>query len=261
MERKDDIYPMSWRTRFRCARVVLNYVIFTVGGSFISLCIMLMRPLPEKVRLSYACRLLHHGWRLLCFCMHQTRNINVQIQNKERLKDLRSCVIVANHPSLIDIVILTASIPNCMMLAKAQLLRWPFLRPILRTVCLCSDIDPQIMMAQADKALHEGYNLIIFPEGTRTTIGKEGAWKRGAFQIAAHCQVPVLPIRLDLNQPFLCKETPWWYAGRTCTRYDITVHEVVTPQSLGLPEDVSYHKAAEGMRRYTQELLMGKRQG
>lgn len=156
------------------------------------------------------------------------------------MERLRSSIIVANHPSLIDVVILASIIPRCMLIVKPSLLRWPFLRPILRSLCIVNNGDSTTMLGQAQDAISQGYSIIVFPEGTRTTPGKKNKLQRGAFHLAIRSGVPIVPIRINTSQPFLTKEVPWWYVGKHCPVFTLELQPPVmaTPSAHPHPEAI-----------------------
>lgn len=112
-------------------------------------------------------------------------------------KNLRSTVIVANHPSLIDIVILISAVPHPDCIVAGRLFNNFWLRKIVGPLFVSSFANPEELLERCQKSLHDGNNMIIFPEGTRTrpeTLGKP--LKRGAAQIALRAGADILPIHI-----------------------------------------------------------------
>lgn len=115
----------------------------------------------------------------------------------QKYKDLRSTVIVANHPSLIDIVVLISAVPHPDCIVAGRLFNNFWVRTIVGQLFVSSSADPEVLLERCRKSLHDGNNMIIFPEGTRTrpeTAGKP--LKRGAAQIALRACADVLPIHI-----------------------------------------------------------------
>lgn len=208
--------PWAW---IRCVSAILNYTVFAIGGSVISLLILPSMLLGRHIARRWGCFLLHHGWRFMVFVLRTTGIIRLQACGFEHARELRGCVVVANHPTLIDPVILVSLIPHSLPMAKGALRRLVFLRPIFSTICLMNDEDPAVLLRDAQEALERGYNIIIFPEGTRTTPGVYRPLRRGSARMALTGGGDIQPVRLDTSEPFLSKETPWWYAGRQRVTY------------------------------------------
>lgn len=219
---------MSFTTRIRCILAVIDYFIFGLGGLCVSCILLLLHPFFPKKQLLLSSKVLQYSWKGMCLLLRSTWNLRLHAPQKKEMEQLSSSIIVANHPSLIDVVILTAIIPRCILIVKPALLRWPFLRPILQRLCIVNNGDTQNMLPQAQQFLERGYNIIIFPEGTRTTPGKTNKLHRGAFHLAIRSGAPIVPIRIETSQPFLTKEGPWWYVGEHCPVFTLTLHSPIT---------------------------------
>lgn len=227
MEQK--LPPMSIPTRIRCGLAVFDYFFFGFGGLCVSVILMLLTPFfPEHRRKVLGSKVLQYSWKLKCLLLKCTWNLRLHAPQKKEMEQIRSSIIVANHPSLIDVVILTAIIPKCMLIVKPALMRWPFLRPILRSLCIVNDGNSTTLLERAQSAIEQGFNIIIFPEGTRTTPGKKNKLHRGAFHLAYRSGAPIVPIRIDTSQPFLTKEAPWWYVGEHCPVFTLTLHDAIS---------------------------------
>lgn len=223
---------MSISTRIRCVLAVCDYFLFGLGGSLISLLIMPIQLIaPPNIARRWGCFLVRHSWKLMCLLLHTTRNLDLTIDNAKTLRHLRSRIVVANHPSLIDIVILASQIPNSVLMIKSKLMRWRIFRPIFSTLCIINDRGPQIFFDEASAALKQGFNVIIFPEGTRSTPGVAPRLQRGAFHLAAITGTPLVPIRITTSEPFLTKQTPWWYVGKHCPHFQLEVMPEIPAQT------------------------------
>ena len=233
--------PMSLSTRVRCILAVVCYIAFGIGGSFISLVLLLCFFLPERARVCVGSKVLQYSWKLMCVLMGMTRNLSLRVPDKKKMRAIRGSIVVANHPSLIDVVILTSIIPGSKLVANSKLLRWRFLRPILKGLCITNDTGAELFIEQAKHALDDGFNIIIFPEGTRTTPGKVSKLQRGAFQLALQSGYPLVPIHIHTDGPFLTKEYPWWYVGEHCPHFTLTLGE---PIEALVQEDETRHAAA-----------------
>jgi 1-acyl-sn-glycerol-3-phosphate acyltransferase len=128
---------------------------------------------------------------------------SVRVDGAEGLSDLRApAVLVANHTSEIDGIVLAAAMPiSFAFVAKAELarhagLRWPLAR--LGTLFVVRD-GARSGPSQTDAAarrLRAGDSLLFFPEATfRRTPGLL-PFHRGAFVAAARAGAPVVPIAI-----------------------------------------------------------------
>ena len=89
----------------------------------------------------------------------------ISVTADKSLRSLRGCVVAANHPSRIDVVLITALVPRTLFVAKASLLRNPFMAAVVRNTSLPVD---EHLPEEAVSYLAEGWNILIFPESHET---------------------------------------------------------------------------------------------
>ncbi len=125
-----------------------------------------------------------------------------RIVGRERLPWRGPAVIVANHLSVVDILVLHGLFRPFKWVSKASNFRIPFLGwnmvlngyvPINRGAA----DSARRMMARCRELLREGSPVLFFPEGTRSEDGRLQPFKDGAFRIAREAGVPVIPVALS----------------------------------------------------------------
>ncbi|HEX3694678.1 MAG TPA: lysophospholipid acyltransferase family protein [Polyangia bacterium] len=124
-------------------------------------------------------------------------------------------VMVANHPTLVDVAALTAVYGRVACAAKSILFRTPVVGSILRG---CAYLDGgnggafsgASVVNQALQRLADDIPVLVFPEGTRSPLFGLHPFKRGAFEIACRADVPLLPILIRCDPPALGKGRPWY---------------------------------------------------
>ncbi|MFO7715558.1 lysophospholipid acyltransferase family protein [Desulfosarcina sp.] len=123
---------------------------------------------------------------------------NCRRQVDPAVKSIRGAVIVANHASYLDPILLISLFPQHATIAKRRLFHIPIYGRILRlSGYIPSSADgllDELMLASMEKMpafLSGGGNLIIFPEGTRSRDGGVGPLNAGAFKIARLCKAPI----------------------------------------------------------------------
>jgi 1-acyl-sn-glycerol-3-phosphate acyltransferase len=135
-------------------------------------------------------------------------------------------LILANHPTLIDIVFLMAFVPQADCIVKARLWRNPFTRATVRAAgYIRNDDDGVRVIEDCIASVREGGNLIIFPEGTRTTGDGSINLKRGAAHIAVRAQCNITPVLIRCVPPMLVKGKTWWCLPDCSSRFSIDVKE------------------------------------
>lgn len=111
---------------------------------------------------------------------------------------IRSAVIVCNHLSYLDPLLMIALYRKHKTIVKARFLGLPIFGWIIKKSGYLPDAGEgrytAMMLEQMEtmpKFLASGGNLFVFPEGTRSRDGKLGAFNNGAFKIARLCRAPI----------------------------------------------------------------------
>lgn len=165
-------------------------------------------------------RVLHQSFKVYCRAIHLLRVADVEMTGVERLRDLRGAMIIANHPSLLDVVMIMAAIPNVQCVVKGGLWKNPFFRLTVEGACyIRNDLDPESLIAACVGTLRAGNNLIVFPEGTRTALGQPVRCQRGFANIAVEAEANIQLICISATPPLLHKGNPWWKVPATKTKF------------------------------------------
>ena len=133
---------------------------------------------------------------------------------------LRSSVIVANHLSFLDPILLISLFARQKTVVKKTYFRVPVFGWILKNSgyipALAGDSGSDILLEQVGKMkayLGSGGNLFMFPEGTRSRDGRIGAFDRGAFRMAKLCGSP-LQVVMIRNTGRLYRPGRFWFNTR-----------------------------------------------
>ncbi|MFT5353801.1 MAG: 1-acyl-sn-glycerol-3-phosphate acyltransferase [Polyangiales bacterium] len=197
---------------------IIAFTIFFVGSLVIGVVLfpmILVASLGNLQRFKGRCtRFVGRGYGTFLFCLRLWGLITWT----ERLHlpaelEGRPYVLVANHPSLIDVLFLLHWLPGSTSVVKSAWRNNVFFGPILRSVHYVSNAEPGdepftgALMRMVDH-VEAGHPLIIFPEGTRSLTNKLHRFKRGAFEVAVRTGVPILPVFIGVDPPTLKKGTP-----------------------------------------------------
>ncbi|MEF9964179.1 MAG: lysophospholipid acyltransferase family protein [Comamonas sp.] len=188
------------------------FAVFGLGGLLIRLLVypllLVLNRDPDK-RKNAAQALIHHSFRWFVGLMNFVGVISYETRHLERL-NRQGLLILANHPSLIDVVFLISFIAQADCIVKASLLRNPFTRgPIKAAGFICNGGGAQLV-EDCTKSLAAGNNLIIFPEGTRTPLLGDVKLQRGAAHVAVKGRFDITPVHIHTSLPMLSKGCPWW---------------------------------------------------
>ena len=193
---------------------------------------------------------IHHLFRAFVAMMCGLGLCSVEVRHRERLRR-RGLLILASHPSLIDVVILMALVRDADCIVKAALLRNPFTRgPVRAAGFVCNDSGPGLI-DDCVASVRAGSNLIVFPEGTRTPAGTSlGRLQRGAANLAVRGELPITPVRITCSEQLLGKSDKWWRVPGRPGHFVIDVGADI-PIDSHLAEDGAQALAA---RRLNDEL-------
>lgn len=126
----------------------------------------------------------------------------VTIHGRDLVKPDTTYMFVANHLSLLDILVLFRLFYDFKWVSKAEIFKVPAIgwnMRMNRYIALKrGDRDSVVeMLARCRQTLAKGSSVMMFPEGTRSADGQMRAFKTGAFELAVEAQVPIVPIAIQ----------------------------------------------------------------
>ncbi|WP_083452190.1 lysophospholipid acyltransferase family protein [Candidatus Burkholderia verschuerenii] len=162
----------------------------------------------------------------------------------------RGTLVVANHPTYLDIMVLLALIPSACCVVKRAHWRNPCFWGIVRAAGYVSNAGGTSMVEECMQRLAAGYSVIVFPEGTRSpSRGALHPFGRGFAHVALAAQaergfreLPVAPVALDCDPPVFTKERRWYHVPPRPFRFEVTVLDTVdaaSPVTSELPAAVA----------------------
>ena len=184
--------------------------------------------------------------RTLCF----TGTMRLALSGTKKLAAHPGSLILANHPTLIDVVILLWQYPDACCVVKSELWKNPFHWGVVRLAGYIDNASPEALIEKCSERLDRGESLIIFPEGTRTRPGEPMRFLRGSSYIALRNQHPVLPVIITCDPPTLTKNAPWYRIPPRAFEMTLTVLDPLPIEELVTPPDAS----PIGARRLTEAL-------
>jgi 1-acyl-sn-glycerol-3-phosphate acyltransferase len=190
----------------------LCFLTFGIGGLlfllvFVPLLHLLVRDAGERVGL--ARRIIRLFFAGFVGMMRATGVLSVEIVGAERLRG-RGRLILANHPTLIDVVLLMSLVDQCDCVVKGALGRNPFTRGPVRAAGFVANDGGEGLLEDCVRSVRAGSNLIIFPEGTRSAPGEPLKLQRGAARVAVHGELDITPVRIRCTPATLAKGEKWY---------------------------------------------------
>jgi len=194
---------------------------------------------------------IHHGARLLFIILRWCSLLRVSVVGGREIA--KPAVVVANHPSMLDAMLLLSLIPNGVCIMKRSLMRVPVISGFAKAAGYIPQADAPEMVEAAALSLTAGGSLIVFPEGTRSPEGTIGEFRRGAARIAVQAQVPVELLVLKMAPVVLGRGLGWLRPPDTTVRYQ-AVRIAMGEEELKLLEVATPEGAREGSIRLTKWL-------
>ena len=209
-----------------------SFLAFGLGAVVVGVVLLpLVRIIPatRERRRARARAVMSGALRLFIVLMHRLGGMSYEFRGRERL-GRPGQLILANHPSLIDVVFLLAFVPGAGCVVKAGLWRNPLTRAAVTLTEFIRNDSPADMIVSAAAALHDGQPLIFFPEGTRTRPRQPLAFHRSGANIALRAAASVTPVYIRVEPTTLTKAEPWYRIPARRPHFTLVVGEDVDLQ-------------------------------
>jgi 1-acyl-sn-glycerol-3-phosphate acyltransferase len=231
----------------------LSFALFGLGGLFLTLFIFPAFNLvigDEVKREAVAQRTVQRVWRLYIETMRLMGVLTYECHDETILRQERGAVIIANHPSLLDIVFLMAFMGRTQCVVKEGVWKNFFMAGVARATNYIPNLgDPERLVKDCAEALDRGNNIVIFPEGSRTVPGGRRRLQRGFAYIALGAHAPIRLMTITCDPPTLLKGEPWYHIPANRPHWTIRVHEKIT-----VPDDVDRERAPLAARQLCMQI-------
>jgi len=197
--------PLAWLV---LQLLLLCLALMSVTWNLVAFVLYPLLPRATGLRIGRAG--ISRGYRMFWTLAKASGLLQMDADALRPLAEERGLMIVANHPSLLDAMMLVAMLPRSACVMKASLMRNPFLAPGARLARYVRNDSPHRMMHVAIADLRAGGQLVMFPEGTRTTHAPLNPFQGGFALIARRARVPVQTVFIDTTSPYLGKGWPLW---------------------------------------------------
>lgn len=204
----------------------IMYVIFGAGSVLFGVVVMLPLSIvfaaaPQSrikwwrraIRIAFAGFVRLAGW-LRVFDVHFTNPAGLREPGQ---------MIIANHPSLLDVVILISKLPDVDCVIKHRLSRNPFVSLQVWLADYVRNDSAEEVVNECARRLDAGRSLIVFPEGTRTKRGMPLKFLRGTARMILACGAPLRPVVIHCHPRSLAKGDPWYRVPERRIQYHFLV--------------------------------------
>ena len=241
-------------------RVLIKWFSFFIFGLGTLILIIVVFP-PMRIVLHPRERFKKFGRRFISVSMrgfvsimHYLGIVNLITDDRENYRRLSSKIVVANHPSLLDIVMLFSLIPNADCIVNAYLNHNILVRWVVHQIYIVNSPDLDRIFRLCIESLNQGNCLIVFPEGTRTPRSGKVIFRKGAARVALAAGCNIVPVHIGGTDKYgLGKKDPW-IGFNTRERYVYRIsmgREIDHTQYRDLPAP----RAVQAMTRKIAEFL------
>jgi 1-acyl-sn-glycerol-3-phosphate acyltransferase len=234
------------------------FALFGLGGLLLGLLVfpaMLMLPGGPSRRRARTRAIVQRSFRLFVAVMSGLGGVRYDFRGAERL-GRPGQLIIANHPTLVDVVFIVAFTPAPACVVKTALFANPFTRYVVRAAGYIPNAPTDEMIERSVAALRSGDTLVMFPEGTRTQPGRPLAFHRGAASVAVQAASVLTPIYIHVDQPLLDKTRSWYKVPPRIPQFSLRVGDDIDlgPFRTALPPRASRQLNEWLLGAYEREL-------
>lgn len=230
----------------------ISFALFGLGGTLIAVPLFLLiylAPLRKHKKKLYAQQAVSVTFRIyigfICLCGLVTYELN----GRESLRD-KGLLIIANHPSLLDVVFLISFLNHTNCIVKGGLWRNPFTRiPIVSAGYIKNDAKQ--LVDECVQCLNRGESLIVFPEGTRSGDEASLTFLRGTANIALMAKHDITPVVIQCTPSALRKGDKWYSIATTPPHFSFDVCQGINIAPFLDPNAMQSKKSRE-LTRYLE---------
>lgn len=237
----------------------LSFTVFGIGGVLLSLTLFPLARLLSRDTDTARRRIqfiMHLSWYAFVTFMRVMGILTWELRDGERLRR-PGCLVIANHPSLLDVVFMIAFMPAVDCIVKPAIFHNAFMRWPARWAGYIPNNSSEQLIEDCAKTLRAGRSLLMFPEGTRTRPGQPVQMKRGAAQIALAADATILPVTITVVPTTLTKGEPWYHIPPRPFRVVVSVGEPLACARFlreGEPRPLAARRITEHFERHFTEM-------
>jgi 1-acyl-sn-glycerol-3-phosphate acyltransferase len=182
---------------------------------------------------------IHQVFHALVALLQRLGVMTLETSGAAALREQRPAIVVANHPTWLDVVILLALVPSACCVVKNALWRNPCFWAIVRAAQYVSNArDPAALIDAASQQLACGCTVIVFPEGTRSPArDRLHTFSRGFAHMALKARVAILPVLIDCDPPVFTRARRWYHVPPRAFQMRVKVLEPVDARRLSGQDD------------------------
>lgn len=197
-------------TMFSLCVTVWMFSLFVTGCVLLMVlaAVLFVFPANRDRKKNFFSRAMMHSLKVFLKLTIVTRNETVNPGGEDFKKP---SVIIANHQSFVDILVLLSTAPKLIMVTNSWVWHSPFFGRIVRYADFIHTRDGyEKALVYLREKVARGYSVVVFPEGTRSADGRVHRFHKGAFYIAEQLQLDIVPIVLYGPGMIVTKKQPFY---------------------------------------------------
>lgn len=219
-------------TFWRLLATAFSFVLFgfcTLLLSVFSLIFIGLPPFSKALKRRATRRLIALSAHSYIVVMRSLGVLAFEFEGIEQL-NTPATLVIANHPTLLDVIFLMAVMPNTTFIVKAAMAKNPFTAVMISLAGYVPNSDVGMeLIEKAVAAIKRGDTLMVFPEGTRTTAELGLQFKRGAANIALQANCPIQPVLIRCEPITLRKNEKWYAVPEHAPLFTVSVLTRINP--------------------------------
>lgn len=248
---------------WRLAATCLCFGSFAFGGILLTLIgVPLLHLLPGgKEALQRRTRyIIHKSFSLIIRTAHSSGILHLETRGEEALLTSKNTLVLANHPSYVDIVVLLSRVSNADCVVKSEHWSNPVFGGAMRAAGYVRNDSPESLIEQCSERIMMGGTLIIFPEGSRTRPNSPLRFLRGSAHIALESNANILPVIMRCDPPTWTKAQRWYDIPKERIRIQMDIKNISMLKSWVADEEdspLAARRLTRALERYfTEELAI-----
>lgn len=218
---------------FGACAFVLNFFVFPIAKIVLS----------KKNYIFLSSDLIRFLWgKILLNLMVFTRLIKLNVKNLQKLTLIKNNIIVATHPSFIDIVILIGLIPRTSCIVKNELAENPLFSNIVKSFFITNDVDIEELKKESNFITNSGFNIVVFPAGSRHKNSDIPKLKKGAALIALNSEKDVVPVKIQTDGEFMFINKPFYDVDEKTVVFTLEVGDSLCVRDYANLSDIEAKK-------------------
>lgn len=241
---------------WRVGATGLSFASFGLGGVAIGALIAPMVKLSSQdldIRTQRTQKVIKHSFKGFTEMMVKLGIMTYEVEGLEKLQQSQQELVIANHPTLIDVVVLIGLMERANCVVKQTLWSNPFTKGPVQNAGYILNAGSEQFIQDCVSKLQQDHaaSLLIFPEGTRTAKGEQlNDFQRGAANIALRAGVPIRPVLITCTPSTLTKNEKWYHIPNRPFHIQVKVLDAIRVEDV--LDDVTVNP--KNVRQLNQQL-------